>query len=248
MVADRTTHPALAAVGGPVVAAGGGHRSQCCRGDIDGDSGEYWTRLTRNRSAARPLGCRRGFALAARQQPPETAGSEAAVHRIGIRRFDRLDLDALPSPTPGFSFLDHTVVGCSLVRGTPYRYIGQTLEQRPECDTWPSRWSTQVSQDQPDVALLVIGRWETVDRVNEGQWTHIGDPTFDAYLNAELERALTIAGSTGVRVVVASVPYSRTAKGRTVAYTLRINRIGSTSGTPCCATRLATTAAPRFST
>jgi peptidoglycan/LPS O-acetylase OafA/YrhL len=112
-------------------------------------------------------------------------------------------------PTPGFAFLDHTVVGCSLVRGTPYRYIGQTLEQRPECDTWPSRWSTQVSQDQPDVALLVIGRWETVDRVNEGQWTHIGDPTFDAYLNAELERALTIAGSTGVRVVVASVPYSR---------------------------------------
>jgi peptidoglycan/LPS O-acetylase OafA/YrhL len=112
-------------------------------------------------------------------------------------------------PTPGFAFLDHTVVGCSLVRGTPYRYIGQTLEQRPECDTWPSRWSTQVSQDQPDVALLVIGRWETVDRVNEGQWTHIGDPTFDAYLNGELERALTIAGSTGVRVVVASVPYSR---------------------------------------
>ena len=112
-------------------------------------------------------------------------------------------------PTPGFAFLDHTVIGCSLVRGTPYRYIGQTLEQRAECDTWPSRWSTQVSQDQPDVALLVIGRWETVDRVNEGQWTHIGDPTFDAYLNAELERALTIAGSTGVRVVVASVPYSR---------------------------------------
>ncbi len=112
-------------------------------------------------------------------------------------------------PTPGFAFLDHTVIGCSLVRGTPYRYIGQTLEQRAECDSWPTRWSTQVGQDQPDVALLVIGRWETVDRVNEGQWTHIGDPTFDAYLNAELERALTIAGSTGVRVVVASVPYSR---------------------------------------
>ena len=79
-------------------------------------------------------------------------------------------------PTPGFAFLDHTVIGCSLVRGTPYRYIGKTLEQRPECDTWPIRWSTQVSQDQPDVALLIIGRWETVDRVNEGQWTHIDDP------------------------------------------------------------------------
>lgn len=111
--------------------------------------------------------------------------------------------------TPGFTFLDHTVIGCSLVRGTPYRYIGQTLEQRPECDTWPGRWSKQINTDQPDVALLIIGRWETVDRVNEGKWTHIGDPTFDAYLNAELERALNIVSSTGVRVVVATVPYSR---------------------------------------
>ena len=111
--------------------------------------------------------------------------------------------------TPGFAFLDHTVIGCSLVRGTPYRYIGQTLEQRPECDTWPSRWSAQINQDLPDVALLIIGRWETVDRVNEGKWTHIGEPTFDGYLNAELERALNIASSTGVRVVVATVPYSR---------------------------------------
>jgi peptidoglycan/LPS O-acetylase OafA/YrhL len=112
-------------------------------------------------------------------------------------------------PTPGFAFVDHTVIGCSLVRGTPYRYIGQTLEQRPECDGWPIRWSTQINQDQPDVALLIIGRWETVDRVNEGQWTHIGDPTFDAYLNGELQRALNTLGSTGVRVVVATVPYSR---------------------------------------
>ena len=112
-------------------------------------------------------------------------------------------------PTPGFAFVDHTVIGCSLVRGTPYRYIGETLEQRPACDGWPLRWSAQVSQDQPDVTLLVIGRWETVDRVNEGQWTHIGDPTFDSYLNAELQRALDIAGETGARVVVATVPYSR---------------------------------------
>jgi peptidoglycan/LPS O-acetylase OafA/YrhL len=112
-------------------------------------------------------------------------------------------------PTPGFAFVDHTVIGCSLVRGTPYRYIGQTLEQRPECDGWPIRWSTQIGQDQPDVALLIIGRWETVDRVNEGQWTHIGDPTFDAYLNGELRRALNILSATGVRVVVATVPYSR---------------------------------------
>jgi peptidoglycan/LPS O-acetylase OafA/YrhL len=111
--------------------------------------------------------------------------------------------------TPGFDFVDHTVIGCSLVRGGPYKYLGQTLDPKPECDTWPSRWSAQVARDRPDVALLIIGRWETVDRVNEGRWTHIGDPSFDGYLTQELQRAMTVLGSTGARLVVATVPYSR---------------------------------------
>jgi peptidoglycan/LPS O-acetylase OafA/YrhL len=111
--------------------------------------------------------------------------------------------------TPGFTFIDHTTIGCSLVRGGPYRYLGQTLEQKPECETWPSRWSAEIAHDRPDVALLIIGRWETVDRVNEGRWTHIGDPAFDAYLVGELQRAVDVLSSTGVRVMVATVPYSR---------------------------------------
>ena len=111
--------------------------------------------------------------------------------------------------TPGFNFIDHTVIGCSLVRGGPYRYLGQTLEPKPACDTWPSRWSEQIAQDRPDVALLIIGRWETVDRVNEGRWTHLGDPSFDGYLTGELQRALDVLGAAGARLVVATVPYSR---------------------------------------
>ncbi len=46
----------------------------------------------------------------------------------------------LPS-TPGFDFVDHTVIGCSLVRGGPYSYLGQTLDQKSECESWPSRWT-----------------------------------------------------------------------------------------------------------
>lgn len=111
--------------------------------------------------------------------------------------------------TPGYDFADHTIIGCSIVRAGPYRWAGKTLEQKSECDGWPARWAQQVAHDQPDIALLIAGRWETVDRVNEGRWSHIGDPTFDAYLIAELNRALDVLGSTGARVVVATVPYSR---------------------------------------
>ncbi|OBA94335.1 hypothetical protein A5662_19485 [Mycobacteriaceae bacterium 1482268.1] len=112
-------------------------------------------------------------------------------------------------PTPGFKFLDFTTIGCGIARGGPYRSTGETLTQKPECETWPARWAQRISHAKPDVVLLTIGRWETVDRVNEGIWTHVGDSAFDGYLSGELRRALDILGSTGARVVVTTAPYNR---------------------------------------
>lgn len=112
-------------------------------------------------------------------------------------------------PTPGLSFTNYTTIGCGVARGGPYRYAGETLNQKPECDDWPARWSQRINHDRPDVVLLIIGRWEIVDRVNEGDWTHIGDDGYDAYLRGELGRALDILTSTGARVVVTTEPYNR---------------------------------------
>ncbi|BBY45911.1 acyltransferase family protein [Mycolicibacterium celeriflavum] len=114
--------------------------------------------------------------------------------------------------TPGLAFTDYTTIGCGIARGGPYRYVGQTLDQKPECDSWPIRWSQRVKHDRPDVVLLIVGRWEVVDRMNEGRWTHIGEPAYDAYLRAELNRALDILSSTGARVVVTTEPYNRRAE------------------------------------
>jgi hypothetical protein len=57
--------------------------------------------------------------------------------------------------------------------------------------------------------LLLVGRWETMDRLHDGQWTHIGDPSFDAYLSGQLQQAFTVLGATGARLVVATEPYNR---------------------------------------
>jgi hypothetical protein len=112
-------------------------------------------------------------------------------------------------PTPGLSFTNYTTIGCGVARGGPYRYAGETLNQKPECDAWPQRWAQRINHDRPDVVLLIIGRWEIVDRVNEGNWTHIGDDGYDAYLRGELQRALDILTSTGARLVVTTEPYNR---------------------------------------
>jgi hypothetical protein len=112
-------------------------------------------------------------------------------------------------PTPGLSFTNYTTIGCGVARGGPYRYAGETLNQKPECDAWPERWAQRINHDRPDVVLLIVGRWEVVDRVNQGHWTHIGDDAYDAYLRGELTRALDILTSTGARVVVTTEPYNR---------------------------------------
>lgn len=114
--------------------------------------------------------------------------------------------------TPGVEFADFTTIGCGIARGGPYEYVGQELPQKPECDSWPARWSQRIGYEKPDVVLLIVGRWEVVDRMNEGRWTHIGEPGYDAYLRGELTRALDILGSTGARIVVTTEPYNRRAE------------------------------------
>lgn len=112
-------------------------------------------------------------------------------------------------PTKGLHFIDRTTIGCGIVRGGPYRYAGEVLEQKPECDTWPARWANRIAHDRPDVVLLVIGRWELVNRMHDGEWTNIGNADFEEYLAGELRNALTILSSTGARVVVTTEPYNR---------------------------------------
>lgn len=115
-------------------------------------------------------------------------------------------------PTPGLAFTNYTTIGCGIARGGPYRYVGQTLNQKPECDAWPSRWSQRINHDRPDVVLLMVGRWEVVDRMNEGVWTDILETGYEDYLRGELNRALDILGATGARIVVTTEPYNRRAE------------------------------------
>jgi hypothetical protein len=112
-------------------------------------------------------------------------------------------------PIPGIRVIDHTILGCGLVDGGPYRYFGQQYTDRAACDRLPARWRAEVRSDRPDEALLVIGRWETMDRRYRGSWTHVGDPGMDAHLTSLLAQAGGALGATGARLVIATEPYNR---------------------------------------
>jgi peptidoglycan/LPS O-acetylase OafA/YrhL len=110
---------------------------------------------------------------------------------------------------PGFIVHDDTMMGCGLLLDSPYRYFGSVGHPRPECAGWPHLLRQAATTQGTDVVMILVGRWETMDRVHNGKWTHLGDPSFDEYVRGELERTVGIAASGGARVVLATAPYNR---------------------------------------
>ena len=113
-------------------------------------------------------------------------------------------------PHPAFDIRDRTLVGCGVTLKAPYRYFGHTYPTVwRSCRPWVRLWREAISHDDPDIAVILVGRWETMDRMLDGRWTHVGEPDLDAHLRARLQVAIRVAGSHGARVVLATEPYNR---------------------------------------
>ncbi|HYK32907.1 MAG TPA: acyltransferase family protein [Streptosporangiaceae bacterium] len=110
---------------------------------------------------------------------------------------------------PGIEFTDYSVLGCGIATGGPFLFQGQLWPDNRKCDAWPRRWLRQLRVDRPDEVLLLVGRWEMMDRFYQGQWQHPGDPAYDDHLAALLSQAITLLGSTGARVIVSTALYNR---------------------------------------
>ncbi len=105
------------------------------------------------------------------------------------------------------------IVGCGVVRSTLYMAHGVPDPVVPQCNTsapassqWPAQWAGNIDEFRPDVVVILAGRWEVMDRQIAGQWTHIGEPDFDAVLRRSLEQAVRVASSRGADVVMMTAP------------------------------------------
>jgi len=105
------------------------------------------------------------------------------------------------------SVTDGGIVGCGVALGTAVRSDGQASAIPGSCYHWQATWQATLDRVHPDVALVLLGRWELLDRVLGGQWEHIGEPSFDTYLAQQLDAAIATAGSDGATVVLCTAPY-----------------------------------------
>jgi hypothetical protein len=109
---------------------------------------------------------------------------------------------------PGLKITNQALAGCGIARLPDIIYIGEPHTNYVECPTWEVNWKYGVDVDDPDVAVILLDRWELMDRRLGEEYMHVGQPLMDAYLTVELEFALSIVGANGAHIVLLTAPYT----------------------------------------
>ncbi len=107
----------------------------------------------------------------------------------------------------GISVENDGILGCDLDPQTTVNVMGVVSRAAQGCPEWRTTWTNLVARTDPDVVLVLLGRWESIDRIYGGRWTHIGEHAFDQHLQSELSQVITIGSSHGARVVFLTLPY-----------------------------------------
>ncbi len=101
---------------------------------------------------------------------------------------------------------------CSLAVGEFQIQDNPPQEPSPPCQQsalnpgWLTDWSHEVRQFQPQVSVF-LARLDIMNRDFGGQWVHIGDPSYDAYLEGQMTTAVQVLSAGGGKVVFLTTPY-----------------------------------------
>ncbi|HUC05206.1 MAG TPA: acyltransferase family protein [Acidimicrobiales bacterium] len=118
-----------------------------------------------------------------------------------------------------YSLSDKGILGCGVVFGPEVELMGERDSTGSACNgtpyspsepltsqPWPYQWLNAMAVTQPNVVVLLAGRWEVVDRLYEGKWTNILNPTYAAYVKHQLELAADLVTAAGSHMVFLTAP------------------------------------------
>ncbi len=119
----------------------------------------------------------------------------------------------------GYELFDKGILGCGVVDGPAVELQGAVAQTAPACNgspltpnepaasqPWPDQWEQAMAAVKPNVTVILAGRWESVDREYEGQWTNILHPAFAAYVKSQLGKASKLVTTAGSNVVFLTAP------------------------------------------
>jgi hypothetical protein len=123
----------------------------------------------------------------------------------------------------GYTVRENAILGCGIAVGNPIQVSGMIDITAPACRQttpipgvssdnlpWPTQWQRSLSRYRPNVAVLLAGRWEIINRVYNGQWTNILNPVYASYIKGQLEMASNLVTASGANMVFLTAPCVQT--------------------------------------
>ena len=105
------------------------------------------------------------------------------------------------------------LIGCGVYLSQDITFQGQASasptacnEASPSSEQLHALWAHAVATYDPQVVVILAGRWEVDDVTVDGRSTSILDPSFQARVKAGLESAVSIASARGAQVVLLTAP------------------------------------------
>jgi peptidoglycan/LPS O-acetylase OafA/YrhL len=129
--------------------------------------------------------------------------STAATLGIGLSAYQR-DYD--------IKMKNAGILGCGVTNGAEYELQGTVGQMESSCsgaagaESWTQVWRSDLATFNPNVVMILAGRWEVVNRTYQGKWTNILQPRYAAYVQRQLRSAVELAGSRGAKVMLLTAP------------------------------------------
>src|ERR1700735_3483019 len=84
----------------------------------------------------------------------------------------------------GIDSFNGGILGCGFTSGAQVQEKGvdSAVDARcrggsvPAKTQWPALWKADLAKDNPNVVMILAGRWEVSNRTYEGRWTDIENP------------------------------------------------------------------------
>ncbi|AEV85834.1 Putative O-acetyltransferase [Actinoplanes sp. SE50] len=115
-------------------------------------------------------------------------------------------------PHPGMWTSVRAIQGCGIATLPDILQQGTPHTNYPGCTEWPRRWRQAVIKDSPDVSVILLNRWELMDRRYQGGYQHVGQPGYDGYLTDRLDLAIQAAATRGAAVALLTAAYTHRAE------------------------------------
>ena len=114
---------------------------------------------------------------------------------------------ALNEESYGVVLANDTTLGCGFIQTGEVGAAGSWSDMDPPCYSADQTWIDDAKSFRPQVVIIEMGWWDSMDHLLNGEDVYLGEPSFDTYLMGLMDSLVDAVDRHGAKVVFLSVPW-----------------------------------------